>query len=93
MKTETLQAHLENKIVPNNNELNNYSNIKNPSILPKNETSEMILSQTKASLSKFLSNLKKGSTMNDILTDNKKKPLMPEISNISRISKKKNCRW
>ena len=89
MKTETLQTRLDTKNIPNNNELNNYSNSKTSQALPKNETSEMILSQTKASLHNFLSNLKKGSTMNDILTDNKKKSLMPEMSNISRISKKR----
>ena len=89
-ETQTSQTGLENKIIPNNNELNNYSNIKTPQILPKNETSEMILSQTKASLHNFLSNLKRASTLNDLLPDNKKKQLMPEMTNISKISKIKN---
>ena len=64
MKPETPYSRFENTISPNYNELKNF---KTPQVLPKGETSEMILSQTKASLHNFLANLKKGSTMNDIL--------------------------
>ena len=86
MKPETPYSRFENTISPNYNELKNF---KTPQVLPKGETSEMILSQTKASLHNFLANLKKGSTMNDILKENKKKQLMPEMNNLSRISNKK----
>jgi hypothetical protein len=55
-----------------------------PQVNPKNETSEMILNQTKASLNNFLLNLKKGSTMNDNLVDNKKNKIIQNMSNISR---------
>ena len=71
MKSETPYTIYEYQISPNYNELK--KNIMTPQVKPKNETSEMILNQTKASLNNFLLNLKKGSTMNDNLVDNKKK--------------------
>ena len=59
MKTETPYTFYEYKVSPNYNEIKNFSNPKTPQIFTKKETSEMILSQTKASLNNFLSNLKK----------------------------------
>ena len=74
-----------NLFSPNYNEMKDFPNMKTPQIPKKNETSEMILSQTKASLNNLLSNLKNASTMNDVL-DNKKKKLISTMSNLSRIS-------
>ncbi len=87
MKTETPYTFYEYKVSPNYNEIKNFSNPKTPQIFTKKETSEMILSQTKASLNNFLSNLKKVSTINDnkTINDNNKK-LFPTMSNLSRIS-------
>ena len=80
--SETPYTFYEYQISPNYNELK--KNIMTPQVNPKNETSEMILNQTKASLNNFLLNLKKGSTMNDNLADNKKNKIMQNMSNISR---------
>ena len=63
-----------------------YSNFNTPQIMPRRDTSEMILKQTKASLNKFLSNLQKGTTMNNILTDRNVVPLQKTMNNISQIS-------
>ena len=63
-----------------------YTNFNTPQVMPRRDTSEMILKQTKASLNKFLSNLQKGSTMNNILTDRNVAPLQKTMNNISQIS-------
>jgi len=63
-----------------------YTNFNTPQVMPRRDTSEMILKQTKASLNKFLSNLQKGTTMNNILTDRSVIPLQKTMNNISQIS-------
>ena len=63
-----------------------YSNFNISQTMPRRDTSEMILKQTKASLNKFLSNLQKGTTMNNILTDRSVVPLQKTMNNISQIS-------
>ena len=71
---------------PDLKEYKTYSNFNTPQTMPRRDTSEMILKQTKASLNKFLSNLQKGTTMNNILTDKNVIPLQKTMNNISQIS-------
>ena len=71
---------------PDLKEYKTYSNFNIPQTMPRRDTSEMILKQTKASLNKFLSNLQKGTTMNNILTDRSVVPLQKTMNNISQIS-------
>ena len=90
MKKETPYSFYDYQVSPDYTEFKDYSNFNTPQNFSKNETSEMILSQTKASLNNFLSNLKKGTpttTTNNALIDtkNKSKPTKVIANNISHL--------
>ena len=89
MKKETPYSYYDYQVSPDYTEYKNYSNFNTPQNFSKNETSEMILSQTKASLNNFLSNLKKETptTTNNTLIDykNKNKPTKVIANNISQL--------
>ena len=89
MKQNTPVSYYDYQISPDYNKQFKYmSNFNSPQNQRKD--SEVILSQTRASLNKFLSNLQKGSTMNSIMLEkNKNKQSMPTISNISYVSNNK----
>ena len=66
-----------------------FKNLKTPQIKPKNETSEMILSQTKESLHNFIENLKKTSILKQN-TENRHINTISKISGLSNLSNIKN---
>ena len=82
-------ANYEGPFSPNYNEYKDIPNFKTPQVNIKTESSQNILNQTKASLNNLLSNLKKGSNINDMIMENKKKKLVSTMSNLSHISNKK----
>ena len=89
MKSEKPYSFYDYQISPNYNDIKKLPISQTPQVPSKKETSQTILSQTKASLNNFLSNLKKGSAMNDIINENKKKKLISTMNNISHISNQK----
>jgi len=89
MKNEKRYSYYDYQDKPNYSDYKDFTNFNTLPSSQKNETSEMILNQTKASLNNFLSNLKKVSTVNDFIVENKNKMVLPTMSNISRISNKR----
>ena len=89
MKKETPYSYYDYQVSPDYTEYKYFSNFNTPQNFNKNETSEMILSQTKASLNNFLSKLKKETptTTNNTLIDykNKNKPTKVIANNISQL--------